>query len=91
MPLLEAEEIFACLDRHDVRYVLVGGLAAVLHGSPLPTVDADICPSTEPDNLAAAVLAPRHPEVRRSLIAYRHAQTARVLADSDPRERSSGE
>jgi len=38
---LQAEEIFASLDRHGVRYVLVGGLAAVLHGSPLPTLDAD--------------------------------------------------
>jgi hypothetical protein len=49
---LQAEEIFASLDRHGVRYVLVGGLAAVLHGSPLPTLDADICPSAEPGNLA---------------------------------------
>ncbi len=48
---LLAEELFACLDRHGVQYVLIGGLAAVLHGSPLPTVDADICPSPAPDNL----------------------------------------
>jgi hypothetical protein len=34
-----------------VRYVLVGGLAAVLHGSPLPTLDADICPSRDSENL----------------------------------------
>jgi hypothetical protein len=51
MPPLQADEIFACLDRHHVLYVVVGGLAAVLHGSPLPTVDVDICPSREPDNL----------------------------------------
>ena len=51
MPGLEAEVLFACLDRHRVKYVLIGGLAAVLHGSPLPTLDADICPSTDPDNL----------------------------------------
>jgi hypothetical protein len=49
--MLRAEEMFACLDRHGVDYVLIGGLAAVLHGSPLPTVDADICPSAEHDNL----------------------------------------
>lgn len=48
---LQADEMFACLDRHGVRYVLIGGLAAVLHGSPLPTLDVDICPSTEPSNL----------------------------------------
>ena len=51
MPALQADELFACLDRHRVQYVLIGGLAAVLHGSPLPTVDADICPSRTPDNL----------------------------------------
>ena len=51
MPALQAEDLFACLDRHGVRYVLIGGLAAVLHGSPLPTLDADICPATDPDNL----------------------------------------
>lgn len=58
MPPFQAEEIFACLDRHGVRYVLVGGLAAVLHGSPLPTLDADICPSEDLENrerLAAAL------------------------------------
>lgn len=51
MPMLEAEVIFEVLGRHGVDYVLIGGLAAVLHGSPLPTVDADICPSSAPDNL----------------------------------------
>ena len=51
MTPLQAEEIFGCLDRHKVRYVLIGGLAAVLHGSPLPTLDIDICPSREPENL----------------------------------------
>ncbi len=52
MTALDPDALFACLDRHEVRYVLIGGLAAVLHGSPLPTIDADICPSREPDNLA---------------------------------------
>ncbi len=51
MSPLRAEEIFACPDRHGVRYVLIGGLVAVLHGSPLATVDADICPDSEPGNL----------------------------------------
>jgi hypothetical protein len=51
VPLLHAEEIFACLARHQVAYVLIGGLAAVLRGSPLPTVDADICPESTQDNL----------------------------------------
>lgn len=44
-------EVFRVLARHDVRYVLIGGLAATLHGSPLTTGDVDICPSTDWSNL----------------------------------------
>lgn len=51
MSPLQADEIFACLDRHRVRYVLIGGLAAVLQGSPLATFDADICPARDAENL----------------------------------------
>jgi hypothetical protein len=51
MTVLEPEALFGCLERHGVEYVLIGGLAAVLHGSPLPTLDADICPSRTPENL----------------------------------------
>ena len=57
MPALQADELFACLDRHGVQYVLIGGLAAVLHGSPLPTLDADICPSRTPENLGRLAAA----------------------------------
>lgn len=34
-----------------VDYVIVGGFAAVVHGSPLPTRDIDVVPSRAPDNL----------------------------------------
>jgi len=44
-------EILATLERHGVRYVVIGGLAATLHGSPVMTTDADICPARERDNL----------------------------------------
>jgi len=40
-------EIIAALERHAVRYVVIGGLAATLHGSPVMTTDADICPARE--------------------------------------------
>lgn len=43
--------MFRSLERHRVEYVLIGGLAAVLHGSPLRTNDADVCPNRERDNL----------------------------------------
>jgi hypothetical protein len=38
------------LSRHGVDYVLIGGLAGALHGSPAATNDADICPARTPDN-----------------------------------------
>lgn len=41
-----------------VRFVVIGGFAAQLHGSPSVTVDLDICPAPERENLdrLAAVL-----------------------------------
>lgn len=44
-------EILAALERHGVRYIIIGGLAATLHGSPVMTTDADICPARDGDNL----------------------------------------
>ena len=48
---LDLPRLLAVLDRHHVSYVLIGGLAAVYHGSPFPTEDADITPDTSTDNL----------------------------------------
>lgn len=44
-------EILAALDAHDVRYVLIGGLAAVLHGAPHVTTDVDVVPEDAKHNL----------------------------------------
>jgi hypothetical protein len=40
---LDPERLFGALDRHGVRYVLIGGLALVAAGLPLVTIDVDIC------------------------------------------------
>src|SRR5215472_3142697 len=48
----DPEELLKVLHRHDVRYVLIGGLAAALHGSATPTFDIDITPATGAANLA---------------------------------------
>jgi hypothetical protein len=58
--------VLAALDRHHVRYVLIGGLAAALHGSPVTTQDADICPERNAENLArlAAALRELHARIR---------------------------
>ncbi len=51
-PDFEPGELLAVLVRHGVRFVLIGGLAALAHGSPFPTEDVDITPDTEPGNLS---------------------------------------
>jgi hypothetical protein len=39
------------LDRHGVRFVLIGGFAASLRGSPVITGDLDLCYARDADNL----------------------------------------
>jgi hypothetical protein len=51
------QEILATLDRHGVRYVLIGGLAAVLHGADHLTTDVDVAPEESRDNLVRLSLA----------------------------------
>lgn len=65
-PNLDVERILKTLDDHDVNYVLIGGLAAVTHGSSLVTTDVDITPSSESDNLErlAAALAELEAKLR---------------------------
>ena len=43
--------LFTVLVEHKVEFVLIGGLAAVLHGSTAMTNDADIVPERSPKNL----------------------------------------
>ena len=45
------QEILRVLDAHGVRYVLIGGLAAVLHGASHVTTDVDVVPEDAQANL----------------------------------------
>lgn len=47
----DPEAILVALEREGVRYVVIGGLAAILQGSAALTQDLDICPARDPDNL----------------------------------------
>jgi predicted nucleotidyltransferase len=44
-------DLFAALHRHQVEYVLIGGLAVALHGIERNTMDIDVCVVISPDNL----------------------------------------
>ena len=47
----DPEAILRTLHENEVQYVLIGGLAATLHGSPYVTTDADIVPARDTENL----------------------------------------
>ena len=63
--------MLAALRQADVRFVLIGGMAAVLHGDVGVTVDIDITPACDPDNLERLAAALR-------------ALDARIRADGAP-------
>lgn len=60
----DPEAILRSLEEHGVRYVLVGGLAGTLYGSPYVTTAVDITPERSPDNLAALASALEDLEAR---------------------------
>lgn len=47
----DPRSICRALNDEGVSFVVVGGFAAVLHGSPLPTSDIDVVPRRDPANL----------------------------------------
>lgn len=55
----DPDRILMVLDRHRVEYVLVGGVAARVHGAQRATADIDCVPATSHENferLAAALV-----------------------------------
>jgi hypothetical protein len=51
--------VFASFQKHDVKYLVIGGIAAILHGVPRATFDLDIFIEASPPNaqkLLAALL-----------------------------------
>ncbi len=53
----DPEALLGVLAAHRVRFVVVGGFAAVAQGSPLPTYDVDVTPDLARDNLERLVQA----------------------------------
>lgn len=49
--LNQLRDVFASFQKHDVRYVVIGGIAAVLHGVPRATFDLDILIKASLDNV----------------------------------------
>jgi hypothetical protein len=60
----DPERIFGALMAHRVEFVLVGALAARMHGFPRMTADADLTPRRTPDNLERLAAALRELDAR---------------------------
>lgn len=60
------QRLIEALVQHQAEFVIIGGVALVLHGSSRVTQDLDICYSREPENLERLVraLSPFHPSLR---------------------------
>lgn len=56
--------MLAALHDADVRFILIGGMAAILHGDVGVTVDIDISPAYDPDNLERLAAALRTLDAR---------------------------
>ncbi|MBL8719476.1 MAG: hypothetical protein JNL79_26040 [Myxococcales bacterium] len=81
--MIRPVELFGVLAAHDVRFIVVGGAAAVLQGVPITTLDIDIVYDRSEDNLAplAAALVDLDAVFRTD---------ARKLRPNDSHLRSSG-
>ena len=44
------QDVFRSFQRHEVRYVVIGGIASILHGVPRATFDLDILIESTPEN-----------------------------------------
>lgn len=50
-PPLDPDALISALERHEVSFVAVGGLAAQWHGAQRTTKDLDVCPAWDEENL----------------------------------------
>ena len=49
---LRLTDLLKRLHDHDVEYVVIGGVAAIMHGSPRTTLDVDVCVVLSEPNLS---------------------------------------
>ncbi len=82
MPSGDLARIFATLEQAGVRYLVVGGVAVVLHGHPRLTADLDLVIALDAANIRSAVSALRS-------LGYRPRAPVSLDTFSDPEVRRS--
>ncbi len=61
---LDLSRLLAVLAQHDVDYVVIGGVATQVHGHRRTTMDLDLAPNPEPENLRRLAIALEELEAR---------------------------
>ena len=84
-PLLRADEILRVLTEESVKFVLIGGLAAQVHGSPSLTGDIDICHALDSPNVERLARA------LQRLVAIQRALPIGVVAPIDRHSLRAGD
>ena len=88
----DPERMLRALDEAGVRFILIGGMAAILHGDVGVTIDVDIVPERSRENLGklGAALHGLGPGLARSESPRVSASTARLRSSrTSPPTRSS--
>jgi hypothetical protein len=84
VPVSDLERIFAALEAAGARYLVVGGVAVVLHGHPRFTADLDLALALEPANVEAVLAALER-------LGYRPRAPVPLRAFADPAQRADWE
>lgn len=80
-PLLDVERILAAFNRHEVAYVLVGGVAARVHGAGYATYDLDCVADRALDNLERVASALRDLNARLRVHGLTDEEAAQLPVD----------
>ncbi len=56
-PKVDFRRILEILAQHQVDFIVVGGICAVLHGAPIATFDLDVVHSRRPENIERLLAA----------------------------------
>jgi hypothetical protein len=77
---LDAIRLFEVMHKHDVLYVVIGGLAAIAHGYSGLTQDADTVPAYDVENLERLAGALRELDA----VLYAYPERPDLRADGSP-------
>jgi hypothetical protein len=61
---LDLRRLLSTLVEHDVRFIVIGAIAAIAHGGPLITQDLDLAPERQPENLERLAAALKRLDAR---------------------------